>query len=97
MLGMLAVLSRGKRRSLRGVPKPSVLLEFVRRPHESAQIDETAADHYSLGAVVPSKDEGAHRDSCCADKRINEEYLSLMCTKIIRLSKNDDIYDHVNE
>lgn len=65
------------------MPESPVLSEFVRRPHQSDPIEEAGADHYPQGAVAPSKDDGAYRDSYCADDRVDEEYLLLMRTKII--------------
>ena len=79
------------------MPNSSVLSEFVRRPHQSAPIEKAGADHYPCGAVAPSKDEGTDRDSYSADERIDEEYLVLVCTKIVGLCRDNDIYDHVKQ
>jgi len=79
------------------MPERSVFLEFIRRPDEAAEIENAAADNDPCSAVVAADDEGAQRNGHGSDERIEEKYFLLVCSQIIRLSKDNDIHDHVNQ
>jgi len=59
------------------MPESSVPSKLVRRPHQSAAIEDAGADHYPCGAVAPSKDQGAQCDSNGTDERVDEKHSCL--------------------
>src|SRR5215467_10357689 len=81
---------------LHGVPKPSVFLEFVRRPHQPKNVADAATDNNTLGAEVLSEDQSKGRHTHRANERIDKENLLLMGAQIVCLRKDNDIRDHIN-
>lgn len=79
------------------MPKSSILNKLAGCPQQSAEVQEGTTHDYPGGAVEPTKDNGGCGNDYCADCRIDEEHLLLVRAKIICLSENDDIYDHVEQ
>ena len=63
----------------RGVPEASIFSKFLCGPGQAQEIADTTADHNASGSIDPSKNQGASRDSDCADQRINKKDLLLVC------------------